>query len=81
MLVRQLGKADVAAMESLQAMFPDRQRDFVVSVSETDIAVVKELPQSCDDKYLQEIAESIEQKLSDDLNLKTSSASAPWQST
>ena len=71
LLVRQLGKADVAAMESLQSMFPDRQRDFVISVSETDIAVVKELPQSFDDRYVEETAETIEQKLSEELNLKT----------
>ena len=42
-LIRQVGRADVAAVDVLAGMFPDRQQDFVLSVNETDIAVVKQI--------------------------------------
>ena len=71
-LVRQMEKVDVAAVELLQNMFPERQRDFVLSVSETDIAIVKEMPSSSSEaKYLQKIAASIEQTLASEFGIQT----------
>lgn len=68
-LVRQVGHADVAAVELLQNMFPDRQQDFVLSVNETDIAVVKQMSDSIEDEM--KIARSIEDTLKSDLFIKT----------
>ena len=42
-LVRQVGRADVASVDVLSGMFPDKQQDFVLSINETDIAIVKQL--------------------------------------
>ena len=42
-LVRQLGRADVATVDVLSGMFPDKSQDFVLSINETDIAVVKQI--------------------------------------
>ena len=42
-LVRQVGRADVASVDVLSGMFPDKQQDFVLSINETDIAVVKQI--------------------------------------
>lgn len=42
-LIRQVDHSDVAALEVVQNLFPDRQRDFVLSVTETDIVVIREL--------------------------------------
>ena len=42
-LVRQLDRSDVAALEVIQNLFPDRQRDFVLSVSEDVIAVAENI--------------------------------------
>ncbi len=36
-------KQDVAVMEMLQRLFPDRQRDFPMTVNENDVVLVKEL--------------------------------------
>ena len=69
-LVRQVGRADAAAMEMLQELFPDRQRDFVVSVSETDIAIIKEMPGPVDSKQIYKLASTIEEKLTQELGLK-----------
>ena len=42
-LVRQVGHADVATVDVLAGMFPDKLQDFVLSINETDVAVVKQL--------------------------------------
>ena len=42
-LVRQQAPADVAAIDVVNGMFPDKQKDFVLHISETDIVVVKEV--------------------------------------
>ena len=41
LLVRQLGNPDIAAVEVLQRLFPDRQHDFVINVNEADLVVIK----------------------------------------
>ena len=60
-----------AAVEMLQDAFPDKQHDFVISISDTDVAVVKEMPPSGDLKFLHELAGSVQQRLNDELSLKT----------
>ncbi len=69
--VRQLNRADVIAVDALKRMFPDQQRDFVISINETDIAVVKELPSYTEEKDLVKIAATIEKAISEDLKIKT----------
>jgi carbohydrate diacid regulator len=71
MVIRQLGRAEVTAIELLQNMFPDKQHDFVISVSETDIALIKEINTAVDSKYVQKLAATIESKLAEELGLKT----------
>ncbi len=70
-LVRQVGNVDVAAVDVLQSLFPDRQQDFVISVNETDIAVVKLLEPEVDQAKLLELASSMEQALKNQLFIKT----------
>ena len=60
---------DLPAIELVQNIFPDKQHDFVFSVSETEIVLIKEMPPAGDLKYLQKLAEMIEQKLCDELEL------------
>ena len=71
LVIRHGSAMDLSAVELLADLFPDKHHDFVISVSDTDIALVKELPPSGDLKYLQKLAEMIEQKLSGELALKT----------
>ena len=42
-LVRQVGHADVSTVDILSGMFPDKLQDFVISINETDIAIVKQI--------------------------------------
>ena len=43
LLIRQTERTDMAALEAISNMFPDRQKDFVLSINETDLVLIKEL--------------------------------------
>ena len=70
-LVRQLGHGDVATVDVLSNMFPDKLQDFVLSINESDIAVVKQLPGEASPAELEKIARSIEDTLKNELFIKT----------
>ena len=70
-LVRQIGRCDVTAVDVLQSMFSDKNQDFVLSVNEADIAVIKQLPGEVTGEELETIARSIEDKLKSELYVKT----------
>jgi len=70
-LIRQVGRADVAAVDVLQNMFSDRQQDFVLNINETDIAVVKQITANTDASELQKLAQSMEETLKTELFIKT----------
>ena len=69
-LVRQVGHGDVAAVDVLQSMFPDRLQDFVLSINETDIAVVKSVSPEVTGEELLKIAQEMENLLKTELYLK-----------
>ena len=69
-VIRHNATVDLSAVELLQDTFPDKQHDFVISVSDTDVALIKEIPPSGDLKYMHKLAEMIEQKLESELALK-----------
>lgn len=62
-LVRQVGSTDMAAMDVVQSLFPDKQVDFVLSTSETDITLIKQLPDGTDGKEIYKIAKQVEEAL------------------
>ena len=70
-LIRQVGRADVASVDVVAGMFPDRQQDFVLSINETDIAVVKQIQPNTERDELIKIAQTIEQTLHTELFIKT----------
>ena len=70
-LVRQMGEADVSAVDVISSLYPDRQSDFVLSLSETDIALVKQLSDGADSRELHKIAQSVQDALQHELGVKT----------
>ena len=70
-LVRQMDKVEPATMEVMQGMFPDKQRDFIFSVSETDIVLIKELMPGMGSADLGKIADQVSSTLSSELYVKT----------
>ena len=69
-LVRQLERVDIAAIDVISGLFPDKQRDFVLHISESDIVVVKEVKASSEPKDLIKLAKQIEEALSSELLVK-----------
>ncbi len=69
-LIRQLDKTDMSSAESIQALFPDKQRDFVISASENDIVLVKEVQASIDSKELEKVATQVENMLLNDIGVR-----------
>lgn len=70
-LVRQRSRADVAAVELLQTMFGESQQDFVISINETDIAVVCQVEPDISRDSLIQIAKNIEERLKTELFTRT----------
>ncbi len=70
-LVRQLGHGDVASVDVLAGMFPDKLQDFVLSINETDIAVIKQITPETDAEELIKLAEQMEETLKNELFVKT----------
>ena len=52
-------------------MFPDRQQDFVLSINEKDVAIVKQITPTTEKEDLLKIARQIEQTLHTELFIKT----------
>ena len=69
-LIRQVGTPDVTAIDVVQAQFPDRQSDFVLSVSETDLVLIKQLGEGVDPKEVYKIAKQVEDALIQELNIR-----------
>ena len=70
-LIRQTENCDNAAVDILSNMFPDKQKDFVISVSETELALVRETDKFSDTKKFIATAESIRDTLKAELLTKT----------
>ena len=70
-LVRQVGSAEIAAVDVVQSLFSDSQEDFVISINETDIAIVKQLAPGTEKAELLQTAQTIEQTLRSELFVKT----------
>lgn len=69
-VIRQLDSGDLSVMDTVQSLFPDRQSDFVLSVNETDVALIKQLGEHAEARDLQKIAQQIEAALSEDARVK-----------
>ena len=70
MLVQQVDRTDVMVLDVIQRLFPDKQSDFVFSVSETDIVVIKELANGDDVAAVEELAQQIENAVRSELMVK-----------
>ena len=70
-LVRQVGHGDVTTVDVLAGMFPDKLQDFVLSINETDIAVVKQLTSTFTEDDLEKLAVAIEDTLKNELSIRT----------
>lgn len=56
-------KTDMLPYDIIQGMFPDRAHDYIISISEQDIVLVKQVPENYEISEAEELAESIVQTL------------------
>ena len=68
-IVRQKDGAEAAVMEYLQNLYPARDKDFVLSMSETDVVVIRELNPSFDSEELEHIAVQMQKNLEKDIGV------------
>ena len=64
LLIRIAGGNDISAYDVIQNLFPDKQKDFIFNISESDIVLVKEIKTSIETKDLEKLARSIVDTLS-----------------
>ncbi len=63
-LIRTVSHNDISIYDVVQNLFPDKSKDFVINISENDIALVKETRAEIETKDLENLARSIVDTLS-----------------
>ena len=58
-LIHMEQKQDIAVMDMLQKLFPDRQRDFAITINENEVVLVKEMKNS-DSKEINKVGKQID---------------------
>ena len=71
-LIKFFGKTDMMPFEMLQNMFPDKSKDYVISVGEHDIVLVKDVKPGTESRDLEKIATNIADTLSAEFYTKVS---------
>lgn len=64
MLIRITQKSDIAPFEVISNLFPDKNKDFVININETDIALIKETKPEIESRDLEKLAKAIADTLS-----------------
>lgn len=62
-VVRSLKKGESVPTDVIQNLFPDRQNDFVLSIGEGDVVLIRQMPDGSGVKELNKIATTIEEML------------------
>ena len=70
-VVRQVGHSDVATVDVLSTLFPDKSQDFVLSINESDVAVIKQITAATTADELEKLAHNMEDVLKNELFVKT----------
>ena len=63
-LIRVTSTNDISVYDIIQNLFPDKNKDFVISINETDVALVKEVKNNISPKDIENLASSIADTLS-----------------
>lgn len=58
-LIRTTAQNDISAYDVISNLFPDKQKDFVFTINESDVVLVKEIKPGTDHKDLEKLARSV----------------------
>ena len=67
LLIRVAQMNDATVFDTVQNLFPDKSKDFVINVNESDIALIKEVRSDVDPVDLEKLARSISEAVSSDM--------------
>ncbi|NLP48560.1 MAG: PucR family transcriptional regulator [Clostridiales bacterium] len=67
LLIRLPEQTDISVFDVVQNLFPDKTKDFVININETDIALIKEVRADIAPKDIEKLARSIADALSNEL--------------
>ncbi len=70
-LLRMVDKVDLASLEMVSSLFPEKQKDYVLSINEHDILLIKEVYPGVEPKHLEQLALSIISMLEGELYVHT----------
>ncbi len=62
-VIRQLAGGDAALMDVVQGLFPDRQNDYVLSVGDSDVVLIHQVPETGAEKEIARVAGVLEESL------------------
>lgn len=71
LLIRVTSGADISAYDVVSGLFPDKQKDFVFNISESDTVLVKEIRRGIDQHDIEKLAASIVDTLSGEHYIKS----------
>jgi len=71
-LIKFHSKSDVLSFDMVQNIFPDKNKDYVISTGEQDIVLVKEIKPSTDIKEIEKVAKGIADTLNSEFYTKVS---------
>lgn len=69
-LIKFIGRTDLVPVDVVQNLFSDKNKDYVISVGESDVVLVRELKQPSDFKEIEKTAKNIVDTISSELYLK-----------
>ncbi len=67
LLIKFLGQTEAIPYEVIQSMFPDKNRDYVIIINESDVVLVKEVEANTELKEVEQIAQQIADTVSTEL--------------
>ena len=65
-------KSDIMPFDMIQNMFPDKNKDYVISVGESDVVLISEIKGSCDMREMEKVARQIVDTLNTEFFVKVS---------
>ncbi len=72
MLVRSQKSIEASLMETLQELFPDDEKDFVIRIDDRDVAIVRELSHGADMRSVQQSAQELHDTIVAEVMVKVS---------
>ncbi len=72
LLIKFNSRSDVLPFDMVSTIFPDKSREYVISITEQDIVVVKDIKPGTDNREIEKLAEDISDTLSTEFFAKVS---------